>query len=291
MRLVTTFATLATAVATFSQPLHADEDKMEMEHSHLRKEAQIHAKQTVSPLMVSHGGKVMHASRTKAILWGSEWATASFAGDKITGLDSFFAGVNGSSYAATGEEYYDAAGYVTSASTYLGHAFDTSAAPRRALTTNSAVAEVCKMTANNPDPAAIYFIYTSTGAGNVNYCAWHSWGACTNGAMVQVAYMPNIDGIAGCDPEDTSTGHSQGLAALANVTSHELMETITDPRGASWYDSQGNEIGDKCAWSFGPTLETFSNGSQWKLQMEWSNEAYTAGTGLPNTSGQKGCIE
>src|SRR5437016_7209550 len=41
-------------------------------------------------------------------------------------------------------------------------------------------------------------------------------------SAIQVAYMPNLDGIAGCDPGDTSTGHSAGLAALGNVTSHEL---------------------------------------------------------------------
>ena len=28
----------------------------------------------------------------------------------------------------------------------------------------------------------VYFIYTSTGAGHVSYCAWHSWGTCSNGA-------------------------------------------------------------------------------------------------------------
>jgi hypothetical protein len=34
----------------------------------------------------------------------------------------------------------------------------------------------------------------------------------------------------------------------------------------------------------------FSNGSQWKIQGEWSNAAYLAGTGYPNNSGQKGCL-
>src|SRR5437879_4343745 len=83
---------------------------------------------------------------------------------------------------------------------------------------SDAVAEACKVTNNNPDPNGVYFLYTSTGAGHVNYCAWHSHGTCSNGAPVQVAYMPNIDGIAGCDPGST-TSHSQGLSALANVTS------------------------------------------------------------------------
>ena len=239
-----------------------------------------------STLMTSHGGTVLTAVKTKAIFWGN-WSNP---GDKISGLDSFFSGWGNSGMAGDSTEYSGTNGQVTATSTYLGHAFDTSTPPRKALSTNSAVAEACKITGNNPDPGAVYFIYTSTGAGHVNYCAWHSWGTCSNGALVQVAYMPNIDGIAGCNPgAPASLGQSEGLSALANVTSHELSEAVTDPRGAGWFDSSGAENGDKCAWAF-QGLETLSNGSKWYLQGEWSNAAYTAGTGYPNRNGEPGCL-
>lgn len=242
---------------------------------------------TSSPLMTLHGGNILPVAKPMAIFWGSEWSSATFAGDKIAGLDSFFSGFGGSRFAGTGTEYYGADGKsVTTSATYLGHTLDTSAAPRKALSTSGAVAEACKITGNNPDPNGIYFIYTSTGAGHVSYCAWHSWGTCSNGAPIQVAYMPNIDGLAGCDPQDTyNTGHSQGLAAVANVTSHELMEAITDPRGTGWFDASGAENGDKCAWTFTAPV-TLSNGSTWKLQQEWSNNAYNASTGSP-----RGCLQ
>ena len=244
-----------------------------------------------SALMTSHGGAILVAARTQAIFWGSEWNTSSFAGDKITGLDSFFSGFGASNYAGTNTEYTGTNGQVTSATTYLGHVIDASAAPSKAPSVSAAVAEACKMTNNSPDPTALYLLYTSTGAGHVSYCAWHSYGSCSNGAPVQVAYMPNIDGLAGCDPQDTyGTGHSQGLAAVANVTAHELSETITDPRNGGWYDSAGAENGDKCAWTFTGAV-TLKNGSKWKLQQEWSNAAYTAGTGNPNGSGLKGCLQ
>lgn len=259
-------------------------------HGFLRREYAKHQKQS-SPDMTFHGGTVMHAAKALAIFWGSEWTTASFAGDKISGIDSFFTGVDGSHFADTSDEYGDSAGNVTSNTPYLGHVIDSSAAPKRALRTSQAVDEACAQTGNNPDPDAIYFLFTSTGAGHVNYCAWHSWGNCANGAPVQVAYMPNIDGIAGCDPQDTyNTGHSQGLAALANVTSHEWSEARTDPRGDGWYDGGGEENGDKCAWSFDAPV-TLKNGSTWKLQGEWSNAAYDAGTGYPNLDGQNGCLQ
>jgi len=241
-----------------------------------------------SPLMTSHGGTVLTTNKTQAIFWGTSWS--SYTGDKITGLDSFFSGFGGSVYARASTEYSGTNGQVTSSSSYLGHTLDTTAAPSRALTTTSAVAEGCKITGNNPDASALYLIYTDTGAGNVNYCAWHSWGTCSNGAAIQVAYMPNIDGIPGCDPGANTAGHSQGLTAVANVTAHELSETITDPRGAGWFDSSGAENGDKCAWSFNGTTQTFSNNTRWYLQGEWSNAAYTAGTGYANLSGQHGCL-
>jgi hypothetical protein len=59
-----------------------------------------------------------------------------------------------------------------------------------------------------------------------------------------------MDGDPGCDPKSTVSGESQGLAALANVSGHELSEARTDPTSDGWYDSAGQENGDKCAWTF-----------------------------------------
>ena len=237
--------------------------------------------------MTLHGGNILAANKTMAIFWGA-WGSP---GDIISGIDSFFQGWGGSGMAGDNDEYYGVNGaFVTSSSTYLGHTIDSSTPPRRALTTSGAVSEGCKITNNNPDPNALYLIYTSTGAGHASYCAWHSWGTCSNGAPIQVAYMPNITGLAGCNPNSDVTSQSEGLAALANVTSHELSETITDPRGTGWSDSSGGENGDKCAWSFHNDV-TLSNNSKWKLQMEWSNKANDAGTGYPNSSGQPGCLQ
>jgi len=245
-----------------------------------------------SPLLTYRGGSVLSSSNTYVVFWGSSWNDANFAGDKVSGVDRFFTGFGNSSYARTSNEYSGGGKQITSNSSYFGHVVDTSAAPSRAPSVSTIVSEACRAASNQPDPNGVYFIYTSTKAGQVNYCAWHSWGNCSNGVPIQVAYIPNLDGIAGCDPQDNSSGNSQGLSAIANVTAHELLEAITDPRGSGWLDNSGAENGDKCAWSFPPAdgLSTFSDGSRWKLQMEWSNAAYTAGTGLSNLNGQNACI-
>jgi hypothetical protein len=239
-----------------------------------------------SPLLTLHGGNVLVAANTYAIWWGSQWNTASFAGDKISGMTDFFNGFSGTNFSATSSEYYGTDGnYVSGQSSFKGNTTDTSAPPSRALSVSGAITEACKIANQNPDPNGVYFIFTATGAGHVSYCAWHSWGTCSNGMPVQVAYMPNIDGIAGCDPGDTVTTHSQGLAAVANVTSHELQEAITDPRGTGWVDQNGQENGDKCAWTFTAPV-TLSNSTTWVLQQEWSNNAYNASVGTP-----RGCIQ
>ncbi len=218
---------------------------------------------------------MLQTSSSEAIFWGSSWNNASFAGDKMTGLATFFSGFNRSAFAGTNTEYSN----ISTSMSYIGRVIDaTTEPPRKALTVSQAVAEACKVTGNNPVGNAVYFIYTSTTAGHVNYCAWHSWGNCSNGAPIQVAYMPNIDGIAGCDPGGNLNGHSQGLAALANVTAHELSEAITDPRGSAWFDASGQENADKCAWVF-PNYVMLSNGTTWRLQGNWSNAHYNAGTG------------
>src|SRR4029077_8580996 len=148
-----------------------------------------------------------------------------------------------------------------------------------------------------PDPQGngYYPVYSDVKRGNAGYCAWHSAGTCVSGSAhmpVQFAFFFNLDGDPGCEPQDTQTGHSQGLAALANVTAHEISEARSDPTWpGSWYDSSGAENGDKCAWTFNVPYVFFPSGSKWKLQGEWSNKAYTAGTGYPNLYGQKGCVD
>ena len=146
-------------------------------------------------------------------------------------------------------------------------------------------------TATTLVPDGYYPVYVDTPRGHAGFCAWHSAGTCPNGVTVQFAFFFNLDGDPGCDPEDSSGLHTEGLAALANVSGHELSEALTDPHLDAWYDSSGQENADKCAWAFGSPLLMFANSSQWKIQGNWSNAAFDGGTGYANRSGQKGCID
>jgi hypothetical protein len=239
--------------------------------------------------MTFHGGKILPIVNATAIFWGTSWAN--YSGDKMTGLDGWYHGYSISNYAKTVDEYTGTNGQVGPVISYSGHLVDTSKAVGGG-STSAILAEVCKLI-TSPDPSGdgYYPVYTDVSRGNAGYCAWHSAGTC-GGKLVQFAFFFNLDGDAGCDPGSTVSGHSQGLAALANVSAHELSEARSDPASpGAWYDARGAENGDKCAWTFNVPFVTFANGSAWKLQGEWSNAAYTAGTGYPNSSGQRGCVD
>lgn len=298
------------AIASFAAVAHSEEDvdKMRPHHRpvedlstnaeppmlgpHLTREA--HGQKTSrlkpvrSPNMTFHGGKIMTTVVSKAIFWGPSWNNVNFVGDKITGLDQWYTYHSGSGYAATSNEYTGTNGRVGSTGfLHLGHTMDASAA---STSTSAVLGAVCRNITPDPNGNGYYPVYTDIKRGHANYCAWHSAGSC-GGVPVQFAFFFNLDGDSGCDPVDNQTGHSQGLAALANVTAHEIAEARTDPATpGAWYDSQGEENGDKCAWTFAVPFVMFSDGSKWKLQGEWSNAAYDGGTGYANSSGQRGCL-
>jgi hypothetical protein len=243
-----------------------------------------------SPLLVYHGGPVLtNGAAVTAIFWGSSWSAAD---PKVAGVGQFYSGFGGTSYAGTNTEYTDSSGgSVSSAVSYNGAVIDTSRAPNSGNNPSVILAEVAK-TITNPVPNGYYPVYVDQPRGGAHFCAWHSYGT-VNGVGVQFAFFFNLDGDRGCDPESPSTAYSQGMAALANVSGHELSETLTDPQLNAWYDGQGAENSDKCAWTFGSRLVRFRNGTSWKIQGNWSNAAYNANRGYtdPSAGFVRGCID
>ena len=236
-----------------------------------------------SPNMTFHGGPILNTTVVKSVFWGTSWSNSSFTGDKITGLDTFYSGVGGSNYIGTTTEYSGNNGAITRQVGYQGSVTDTSAAPSRAPSVSAILSEVAQKI-TNPVANGYYPVYVDTRRGSAGYCAWHSWGT-IGGTPVQIAFFFNLDGDAGCDPQDPTSTHSQGLEALANVTGHELSEAITDPHLDAWYDGSGAENADKCAWTFNAPVNL--SGTSWKVQGNWSNAAYNAKTGYA----LGGCID
>jgi len=138
------------------------------------------------------------------------------------------------------------------------------------------------------------------------FCAYHSaYFDSTVSPNNQIVYsnMPYAAQTAGnpltCDLQSYPNGNPSDPEI--NVTSHEHNESITDPFGTGWWDSNpndsanGEEIGDMCAWDFGnlygPDGAQYSqtiNGHHYLMQTEWDNSTNgcpgsdSSGNGVPS---------
>ena len=216
--------------------------------------------------LVDHGGKILTASKTYAIWWG---APASFPSDAKTGLTSLLSGLGGSSYLQLAQQYMRGAAVTSS---YVTSYDDVSSPPSHSPQVRTIVDEVAKMLGPTavPDPQAIYFVFTSNDPVK-SFCAWHSSGT-VNGVTVQVAYLPNTDGVAGCDPGDLFGANTfgEGTRSIADSLAHEFMESVTDAVPVTgWADKNGAEIADKCNFVYGAPVRVGK--VSWQLQEEWSN--------------------
>jgi serine protease len=103
-----------------------------------------------------------------------------------------------------------------------------------------------------------------------SYCAWHSSTSSSYGniAYTNLPYM--TDAGASCGAGFNGLGATAGITI---VEGHELAETITDqfPSGG-WLDRNGQENGDKCAWTSGTSNQQMgTSGPSFPVQPLWSN--------------------
>ncbi len=107
---------------------------------------------------------------------------------------------------------------------------------------------------------------TNPGGGfGSQYCAYHNVTSFGSGSLswTNLPYMPDAGGNCGANfVQNADDGWSI-------VEGHEFNESVTDPFISAWWDNQGFEIGDKCAWQ-GLYAENLSTGS-YAMQPEWDN--------------------
>jgi hypothetical protein len=132
------------------------------------------------------------------------------------------------------------------------------------------------------------FDSSSTSCAFTEYCAYHSSFGSGTGTTLY-SNQPYLGDVTGCD-----SGHyPNGIFGDATVSalSHEQRETMTDPLGTGWWDSNtGDEGSDKCNQQFGTFLGSTGatddpngfpigdsdynqvlNGDFYAIQLEWSN--------------------
>ncbi len=256
-----------------------------------------------------HNGPTMHTNTTYAVFWGASKAWDSGYQALIQRYFGDVAAASGASsnvYDA-GTQYYDSVnGNILDNSTVGGSYADTTPYPANGCTDKAtsiclsdlqlqneiqADMKASGWSGSNPTggESQLIFIFTPKGVGScagsscayTNYCAYHSWlGSGTSAVLyANQPYANQNYSIYTCNSGQWPNGNSAD--ATLNVVSHEHNEAITDQQGSAWYDSSGNEDGDKCAWNFGSALGGTSgaeynqviNGDTYYLQQEWSNKS------------------
>jgi hypothetical protein len=134
------------------------------------------------------------------------------------------------------------------------------------------------------DSNGVYLVLTSTDVSETSgfcthYCGWHSHSS-ISGSDIKYAFIGNPDRCPNaCEEQDISPNGNSGADGMASTMAHEINEAISDPDLNAWYDTSGNEDGDKCAWKWGPVTGTLGNGAynmtvaghNWLIQMNWEN--------------------
>jgi hypothetical protein len=249
---------------------------------------------------VNNGGPEITGTPDVFYIWYGNWAGNSALGE----LPGFLKNINGSAYLGTdttmganGQVTYGGSATIntmTNKSLYLGASLNGTNPNASMLTiVNSVLSH--GLLPNVPN--AIYDVLTAPGISvsgfNTQFCGWHystDWGGSTLG--IQYGFIGDPTAAqTGCYAQSKSPNYNLGADAMVSIIAHELIETVTDPTGTAWWDSNpasatgGNESADMCAWNFGKVTKTF-NGSYANLKAGGIN--YLVQTQWVNTGGLSG---
>jgi hypothetical protein len=223
--------------------------------------------------LIDHGGKVMSSAHVFNIFLGS---TGSDFGAHLDGMVSTF-GSNRADYNIVTQ--YSKTGNAISPS-YVFDGSTTTTYSGSTMSDAQAQTFLAGLLSAGTVPTTyagqtIYNIYlppgvvssmggsTGCGGASLGYCGYHNhltW----SGKQVKYAIYP-YNNCSGCSLTGKTVRDMQTI-----VTSHEIREAITDPgdnNSNAWYDRQGYEADDKCAWH---NLYQMSGTSYW-VQPEYSN--------------------
>jgi hypothetical protein len=250
---------------------------------------------------IYNGGPVISGTPDVYFIWYGGWGSNTAQ----TILPTFVSGLTGTPYLAT-ETSMSGDGLVSfGGSTHISSTTNSSLYLGGLKNPSSQIASIVEgalsLNLLPTDPNGIYDVLTAPGlfvkGFNTSFCGYHdstNWGGSSLG--VQFGFIGDPTSTQrGCYVQKTSPNGNFGADAMASVIAHELIETVTDPTGTAWWDSQsasstyGYEDADMCAWNFGSVYKTAngssanysSGGKNYLLQQEWVN----TGGGLGTTGG------
>jgi hypothetical protein len=220
-----------------------------------------------------HNGPILQQAKVVSIFWGpsATWGVSGSPSPLAQTIVNFFGQFGTTPQWNVITQYYDFSGSIQLTNLSTAYVIDNSTPPT-SVTDADVRNEVIKIVGQTgvdastvyevflpPTSYATYGSWNSCGGTNLQFCAYHSNFAYA-GKDVKYASMP-YPSCGGCQwPGWTDAQNFEHFAC------HETREAATDPDGTAWYDRQGAEADDKCAWSPSPFLV-----GDYGYQYEWSN--------------------
>jgi hypothetical protein len=227
-----------------------------------------------------HGGPVLTAGSNIYYIWYGNWGTNTAK----TILPAVANGIGGTPYFNINTTYYNAANKHVLNAAHLVAQYAWTTTPYTTALTDSLIQTIVAATINGGylayDPNGVYFVLTSPEVTDdaglsvafcKTFCGWHTHFALNGVATNDVKYAFVGNAATQCPSScmaqtASSPNNNPGADGMASVIAHELEESTTDPDLNAWYDSNGYENADKCAWQFG-TMSTASNGSKYNMTL------------------------
>jgi hypothetical protein len=219
-----------------------------------------------------HGGPIITGTtNVYAIYYGDFSADGS---NYKTVINSFLTSIGGSPYYGINTSYYNSANvHVSNSVSYKGSIAKTAYLGTSLTDANikTIVSDAISAALLPKDTNALYFVLTSknvTASSGfcTQYCGWHTYGT-ISGSNIKYSFVGNpAKCISSCAAQTTGPNANAGADGAVSIIAHELEEAVTDPQLNAWYDSQGYENADKCAWTFG-TTSLAANGSKYNVTL------------------------
>lgn len=272
----------ALLVAVLIGPLHARATPSAVTGIHQARAKSVSQAHPYATNLLYHGGAVMgRTAHAYAIFWEP---TGSFVSPTYNSLITrYFHDIGGSQLYHNDTQYHDGGGSFASNAVFSGIFVDKAPYPSNSLSDAQVQAEVAHAKAVKGWATSIHNIFFVFTAKNesicinpstcsfTTFCGYHGF----SGTGTIYAAMPYTGtNLAACGAP-VSPNHDIDADSTINIVSHEQNEAATDPLLNAWFDSSGNEIGDKCNFVFGPTLpgggDVVFNGHPYIVQKEWDN--------------------
>jgi hypothetical protein len=205
-----------------------------------------------------HNGPVLQGTvNIYYILYGN-WASSQAGANAATILADFARSIGGSPYFNINTTYGDTTGNVSGNVAFAGSISDSGSLGTALTSANiqSLVSGALSTGKLPTDTNGVYFVLTAPGVTLpgflTSFCGWHTY-ATLNGANIKYSFVGNATGpsFGACAVQGTSPNGNPGVDAMISVIAHELEETTSDPNLNAWWDANGAENADKCAWRFG----------------------------------------